>query len=51
MSGIALGYDVYDRGSESRQELWIFLWTPHPDQLWGPLSLLSKGHDGIFLWG
>jgi len=36
---------------DSRRGLGIFLFTPPPERLWDPLSLLSNGYQGLFPWG
>jgi hypothetical protein len=51
LSGMALGYGLYDQGFEYRQELGIFSSPPSPGRFWGPHSLLSNGYQGFFPWG
>jgi hypothetical protein len=48
---IALGYELDDRGFESRQGLGIFLFTIVSRQALGPHSLLSNGYKGFFSGG
>jgi len=39
-------------GGSSPGRCWEFLSSPsHPDQFWGPPSLLANAHQGLFLWG
>jgi hypothetical protein len=45
-AGIGLGYELDNRGFESRQGLGIFLFTTASS----PPRLLSNGYQGLFAW-
>jgi hypothetical protein len=40
-----------DQGSSPGRGWEFFSFTPCPDWLWGPSSLLSNGYQWLFPWG
>jgi hypothetical protein len=47
----ATGWTIRVLGFDSRRGLEIFSSPPRPERLWGPLSLLYNGYQGLFPWG
>jgi hypothetical protein len=47
--GIAMGYGLDDQGSIHVRGKRFFFSSRHPDQLWGPSSLLASGYWGLSL--
>jgi hypothetical protein len=47
LNGTALGYGLDDWGSRPGRGWESVSWSPRPDQLWGPPSLLYNGYLGV----
>jgi len=50
-SKLSLSCRFPDRNCVSCITLGFFSPSPRQDRLWGPLSLLSNGYQGLLLWG